>query len=162
MHDVSTSKIWKLCAFALGIVGVAVVLVGCSGDNSGTAPTSTTAVVRDDPATIGAITEAYVTLFNASAPVEQRMAAVEKGADFASVLRAQAANPQAQSTTATVSAVEIVDATHANVTYTLLMGGAPALPDQNGQAVKDGDRWKVAAMTFCALATLQGGEVPAC
>ncbi|MGV9675941.1 hypothetical protein ACWDSJ_11740 [Nocardia sp. NPDC003482] len=157
---------------ALGAAAlVTATLSGCSDDkdNSATASSSTTtsaaatsAAGQADAATTKAITDAFVTFFNASTPVDQRVASVEKGQDFAAVLQGAAANPQAQGTTATVSAVKLVDATHANVTYTLLMGGNPVLPDQTGQAVKEGSAWKVAAATFCALLSLQGGASPAC
>ncbi|WP_280369969.1 hypothetical protein [Nocardia wallacei] len=147
-----------------GLMVVVAALTGCSDNDSGTGAASPTApaAAQADPAAVKAITDAYTTLFDAAAPVEQRAAAVEKGQDFVPVLQAQAANPQAQGTTATVSVVDVIDATRADVTYTLLMGGNPVLPDQHGQAVKDGERWKVAAMTFCALATLQGGAIAAC
>ncbi|MBF6352284.1 hypothetical protein IU448_25225 [Nocardia flavorosea] len=60
--------------------------------------------------------------------------------------------------------MEIVDDATADVTYTLLLADKPVLPDQSGQAIGEGDTWKVAAMTFCALLAVQGtGEVvPAC
>ncbi|WP_433520432.1 hypothetical protein ACQPZ2_23555 [Nocardia pseudovaccinii] len=146
----------------------AAVLTGCSDDSSAVASTSAasssaaTAAASVDSATTKAVTDAYVTFFNGGAPADQRIAVVEKGQVFAPVLQAQAGNPQAQGTSATVSAVKPVDATHADVTYTLLMGGNPVLPDQTGQAVKDGAQWKVAATTFCALLALQGGQSPAC
>ena len=100
--------------------------------------------------------------FDAKQPADKRAAAVEKGDVFAPVLAAQANNPQAQGTSATVSKVATVDAGHADVTYTLLMGGNPVLPDQSGQAVQENGQWKVAASTFCALLKLQGGTAPAC
>lgn len=80
------------------------------------------------------------------------------------MLEGMAADPRATWTSVTVSVVEIVDDTTADVTYTLLLAGNPVLPGQSGQAIREGDTWKVAAMTFCALLAVQGaGEVvPAC
>ncbi|WP_433621210.1 hypothetical protein [Nocardia sp. CA-120079] len=147
----------------------AAALTGCSDNDSSTAATTsaassnaTAAVAQADSATTKAVTDAYVTFFNGAAPADQRIAAVEKGQDFGPVLQAQSGNPQAQGTSATVSAVKLLDAAHADVTYTLLMGGNPVLPDQVGQAVKDGAQWKVAATTFCSLLALQGGQSTAC
>ncbi|WP_040699760.1 hypothetical protein [Nocardia vinacea] len=158
----------RAVAASCGLVVVAAAaLTGCSGDDSSaTAPTSavssSAAAAQADPATVKAVTDAYVTFFNGAATADARIAAVEKGQVFAPVLQAQAGNPQAQGTSATVSAVKPLDATHADVTYTLLVAGNPVLPDQLGQAVKDGSQWKVTAETFCGLLVLQGGQSPAC
>ncbi|MET7769321.1 hypothetical protein [Nocardia sp. NPDC005366] len=150
----------------------AVALTGCSSDDESTGSASTSAAASAsssaaapaaaDAETTKAITDAYTVFFNAAAPVDQRVASVEKGDVFAPVLQAQAADPSKGGTTATVSAIKLVDASNANVTYTLLMGGNPVLPNQTGQAVKLDGKWKVGASTFCALMALQGGTSPAC
>ncbi|MQY25143.1 hypothetical protein [Nocardia aurantia] len=155
-------------------------LSGCSDDKSDSSSATSSAVATSaaagssaassgsaaaaDPATTKAITDAFVGFFNGTAPAASRAALVEKGDQFAPVLAATASNPQAQATSVTVAGVTLKDATHADVKYTLNMAGNPVLPDQTGQAVKDGDSWKVAATTFCALLALQGGgaAVPAC
>ncbi|MDR7166353.1 hypothetical protein J2W56_000071 [Nocardia kruczakiae] len=169
----------KMIRGAAGLCGIAVIaaatVTGCSDDKSDDTATTTTAAAATtsaaapaagssaaDPATTKAVTDAYVLFFDAEQPADKRAAAVEKGDVFAPVLAAQAGNPQAQGTSATVSKVTTVDAGHADVTYTLLMGGNPVLPDQAGQAVQENGQWKVAATTFCALLKLQGGTAPAC
>ncbi|MEV5647231.1 hypothetical protein AB0L57_03175 [Nocardia sp. NPDC052254] len=167
----------KMIRSAAGLCGIAVIAVatitGCSDDKSDNATTSSPAATSAaatpgagaaaaDPATTKAVTDAYVQFFDAKQPADQRAAVVEKGDGFAPVLAAQASNPQAQGTSATVSKVATVDATHADVTYTLLMNGNPVLPDQAGQAVQENGQWKVAASTFCTLLKLQGGTAPAC
>ncbi|MGX1809078.1 hypothetical protein ACWIGI_25435 [Nocardia sp. NPDC055321] len=158
----------RTSAAALGVLLAAAALTGCGSDDDSTATTTTAAVTttaaaaKADEATTKAITDAFTTFFNAKTPTEQRIATVEKGQEFAAVLQAAAANPQASGTSATVSAVKVVDATHADVTYTLLLNGTPALPDQAGNAVKEGDKWKVATITFCALLAIQGGTSTAC
>ncbi|WP_245552456.1 hypothetical protein [Nocardia aobensis] len=168
----------KMIRGAAGLCGIAVIaaatVTGCSDDKSDNATPTTTAAAATtaaapaagssaaDPATTKAVTDAYVLFFDAKQPADKRAAAVEKGDVFAPVLAAQAGNPQAQGTSATVSKVTTVDADHADVTYTLLMGGNPVLPDQAGQAVQENGQWKVAATTFCALLKLQGGTAPAC
>lgn len=171
----------KMIRGAAGLCGIAVIaaatVTGCSDDKSDNAASSTTTTAAAattsaaapaagspaaDPATTKAVTDAYVLFFDAKQPADKRAAAVEKGDVFAPVLAAQAGNPQAQGTSATVSKVTTVDADHADVTYTLLMGGNPVLPDQAGQAVQENGQWKVAATTFCALLKLQGGTAPAC
>lgn len=155
-----------------GLMAIAVATVtGCSSDDkssgagsSSAAPSSSAAAsaAQADPAATKAITDAYVLFFDGKASPDQKAAVVEKGSVFAPVLQAQAANPQAQSTSVTVASVKLIDADHADVGYTLLMGGNPVLPDQTGQAIKENGKWEVAASTFCALMMLQGGTSPAC
>ncbi len=170
----------RMIRSAAALCGIAVIAVatvtGCSDDKSDSNATATSAAAAAtsaaatsgasaaaaDPATTKAVTDAYVQFFDAKQPADKRAAAVEKGDAFAPVLAAQASNPQAQGTSATVSKVTTADATHADVTYTLLMNGQPVLPDQAGQAVQESGQWKVAASTFCTLLKLQGGTAPAC
>lgn len=156
----------------LGLVALtATAVIGCgdSGEDaaastSAPAATSSAAAAAASPETEKAVTDAFVTFFDGKAAPATRAGLVEKGDEFAPMLEGMAADPRATGTSVTVSAVEIVDDKTADVTYTLLLGGNPVLPDQSGQAIREGDTWKVAAMTFCALLAVQGtGEVvPAC
>ncbi|MEU4413104.1 hypothetical protein [Nocardia salmonicida] len=153
-----------------GLVAIAVATVtGCGSDDESSTSSSTTSAVATsattaatDPAAVKSITDAYVLFFDGKAPADKKVAVVEKGAAFTPLLQAQAANPQAQSTSVTVGGVKLIDANNADVTYSLLMGGNPVLPDQTGQAVREGGQWKVAAATYCALMAIQGGTSPAC
>lgn len=158
--------------FVAGWVSVAAVLVatlsGCDSDNNSdtavgsTTSTTTAAAAQADGAAVRSITEAYTTFFNGTTPAERKAALVQDGSVFLPILQAQAASPQAGGTTVTVSSVHLTGPAAADVTYTLLLGGNPVLPNQTGQAVKIGSDWKVATATFCALMTLQGGTSPAC
>ena len=56
-----------------------------------------------------------------------------------------------------VSAVTITSPTTADVTYTILVGGTPALPNQPGKAVLQDDVWKVSAESFPGVAGPTGG-----
>ncbi len=161
-----------ICCALLTVAASAV--AGCSSSSNSSTSTTTTAAAssaaatsasagtKADAATTKAITDVYTAFFDGKTPAAQKATLVEKGDVFAPVLQAQASNPQAQGTSATVSSVTLTDPTHAAVTYTILMGGNPVLPNQNGQAVQDGGQWKVASATFCQLMTLQGGKSPAC
>lgn len=159
----------KATACAGLAVVAAAVLTGCGSDDESTDAASTTSAAATsaapataDAATTQAITQAYTTFFNGSLPPEQRAAVVQQGDAFLPILQAQASSPQSGGTTVTVAGVETTDAANADVTYTLLMGGNPVLPDQTGQAVKEGETWKVASATFCALLAIQGGTSPVC
>ncbi len=161
-----------ICA-VLVTVGASV-LAGCGSSNSDTsksttaaaatsaAATTSSAGAKADAATTQAITEVFTKFFDAKTSAADKATLVEKGDAFAPVLQAQASNPQAQGTSASVQAVALDDPAHATVTYTILMGGSPVLPNQSGKAVQDAGKWKVAAATFCQLMTLQGGKSAAC
>ncbi|MFD1814571.1 hypothetical protein, partial [Rhodococcus gannanensis] len=142
---------------ASGFVAVLVAgLTGCSSDDSddsadattttaAVATTTSAAAAAADPAVTDEITNAYVTFFNGTSPVDVRVGLVENGPSFQAALEGMAADPQASATTATVAKVTTVDDTNADVTYTILMGGNPVLPDQTGQAVEQDGTWKVSA-----------------
>lgn len=157
------SKALAACSF---VAILAASVTGCSSDDSDdsassetttSAAATTTAAADLDAAGKQEITDAYVTFFNGTSPVDVRVGLVENGDTFRPALEGMAADPRASATTVTVAAVEGVDETNANVTYTLLMGGTPVMPDQGGQAVNQDGTWKVAAATFCALLSVQGG-----
>ncbi|MFD4459148.1 hypothetical protein [Nocardia sp. NPDC058480] len=161
------TSLFRTAALCCGLV-VATALSGCGSDDETAAPATTSAAATvaaagaADAATTQAVTKAYTTFFNGKAPTNDRVALVEGGESFRSIFDGQAQNPQAQGTSVTVSAVKLTGATTADVTYSLLMGGNPVLPDQTGQAVKDGQDWKVAKATFCALQAIQGQTPATC
>jgi hypothetical protein len=74
--------------------------------------------------------EAVQSAADGTSPVDVRVGLVENGDTFRLAFEGMAADPRASATTVTVAAIEGVDETKPNVTYTLLMGGAPVMPDQ--------------------------------
>jgi hypothetical protein len=50
-----------------------------------------------------------------------------------------------------------VSPTQAKVTYSILIGGSPALSNQTGTAVLQGGTWKVGLASFCGLLALENG-----
>ena len=103
----------------------------------------------------------WVAFFNPKTPVAKRVSLLQNGATFASIIKAQASSALASSATSSVSAVTAESATEAKVTYSILVGGAPALKNQPGVAVKQGGVWKVGDQSFCALLTLENnGKAP--
>lgn len=169
--SVMRSSRTRRTAALIGLMALtATAVIGCGdSDEDAAAATSapaaaTTSAAAASAETEKAITDAYVTFFDGTAPPATRAGLVEKGDAFKPFLEGMASDPRASGTSVTVSAVQLVDDKTADVTYTLLLGGNPVLPDQSGQALKEGDTWKVAAMTFCALLAVQGSgqAVPAC
>ncbi|MFC8529879.1 hypothetical protein [Nocardia sp. NPDC057227] len=156
--------------FACAIAGTLVTgLTGCGDDEPATTASTTSATTTAAAGTAAGggdptaeVTKAYVGFFDAATPTDVKATLLENGDKFTDALAARAQSPSASSTTVQVSAVRKTDPTHAAVTYTILLGGNPVLPDQAGEAVQQNGTWKLAQTTYCALATMQGPLPPAC
>ncbi len=153
----------RVRANVLAFVLVAVLstaLAGCTSAPSSPSPTSppaggaSTSAAADPVAQITANWEEF---FNAKTANDRRVQLIENGPAFSATLQAQASNPLAAAATVKVSKVTLSSPTQAAVTYSILVNGQPALPDQQGVAVLDGGTWKVSAASFCALLTLESG-----
>lgn len=148
-------------------------VIGCSSSSDDSSSSTTTATHAsaaavtsaqadsNDPA-VKEITDAFVAFFDGKTPADTKAGLVENGSTFAPTLAAQASSPMAAGSTATVSNVKLDDSTHASVTYTVLINGSPALPNQAGKAISVDGKWKVAAATYCGLLKLQGGAPASC
>jgi hypothetical protein len=142
------------------------ILAACGGGSSSshppsaspTASTSTAAEPTSGPAAEAAITANWKTVFNGKAPIPQRLALVQDGAQVAAFVQAQAKTSfgaAATGSTATVSAVTITSPSQATVHYEVLLLGTPLLKNQVGTAVYENGVWKVAIASFCGLAYLE-------
>ncbi|WP_433710384.1 hypothetical protein ACQP2U_29100 [Nocardia sp. CA-084685] len=163
----------RVLATAGAMAVVSATVIGCSSSNDDSASTTTTATSApaaqatsaqadsNDPA-VKEITDVFVAFFDGKTPADTKAGLVENGSTFAATLAAQASSPMAAGSTATVSTVKLDDSTHASVTYTVLINGNPALPNQAGKAISVDGKWKVAAATFCGLLKLQGGAPASC
>ncbi|WP_433632044.1 hypothetical protein [Nocardia sp. CA-120079] len=163
----------RVLATAGAMAVVSATVIGCSSSNDDSASATTTATSAasaqatsvqadsNDPA-VKEITDAFVAFFDGKTPADTKAVLVENGSTFAPVLAAQASSPMAAGSTATVSNVKLDDSTHASVTYTVLINGNPALPNQAGKAISVDGKWKVAAATYCGLLKLQGGAPASC
>lgn len=138
-------------------VAVALALAGCGSSQHSGSPTTT------GPATpTQAITDTFVKFFNGSAGTAQKVALLDNGSAYADAINAQVSSPMAKSTSATVGKVTTSGADHADVIFTILFNGKPALLNQPGSAVLRDGSWKVTDSTFCALLTLEGNPPAAC
>jgi hypothetical protein len=141
------------------------VLGACSGGGGSshpsatpTASATTAAEPTSGPAAVAAITANWETVFNGKAPIPQRLALVEDGAQVAAFVDAQAKTSfgaAAAGSTATVSSVTITSPSQATVHYEVLLLGTPLLKNQVGNAVYLDGTWKVAIASFCGLAYLE-------
>ncbi len=99
----------------------------------------------------------WAAFFLSSTPIARRVALLENGSQFESVIKAQANSPLASSATAKVAKVTVVSPTQAKVVYSIFVAGAPALTNQAGVAVKQNGTWKVGDQSFCGLLAVENG-----
>jgi hypothetical protein len=124
--------------------------------SSASAPATSASPVSSSGAT-AAITADWEAFFSPKTPVAKRVSLLQDGQTFASVIKSQAGSGLASSATAKVTKVTVVSPSQAKVTYTILLGGQPALSNQSGVAVKQGGTWKVGVASFCGLLAVENG-----
>jgi endonuclease/exonuclease/phosphatase family metal-dependent hydrolase len=131
-----------------------------------TVPAATTtnrASARADPATVAAITAAFSAVFDGDVTdVDVKLAALEDGDALRPFFLAtyQATKAIAARVRVRVDGVTLVDSTHANVTYTLLLDGSAVVDHQPGHAVQIGGRWLVSRRTYCEVSTQGASTIP--
>ena len=112
-------------------------------------------------ATVAQIKANWVAFFDPRTPVAKRVGLLQNGSAFASIIRSQASSSLAAAATSSVSAVTVESPSQAKVTYSILVGGTPALKNQPGVSVFQDGVWKVGDQSFCALLTLENsGKAP--
>lgn len=87
----------------------------------------------------------------------KRVSLLQDGQTFQSIIKSQAGSGLAASATAKVTKVTMVSPTQAKVTYSILIGGQPALANQAGVAVLQDGTWKVGLASFCGLLAVENG-----
>jgi hypothetical protein len=130
-----------------------------------TPPTSagTTTTTMEAATAIAQITENWETFFHAGTPLAEREALLEDGAQYVEALTVRATDPLQAQASAVVHDVTLNDATHAHVTYDVILGETVALPAAEGNAVLQDGTWKVSAESFCSLIALGASEpIPGC
>lgn len=113
---------------------------------------STTSSIAADQTEIAANWEAF---FSPKTPVSQRVALLQDGSQFTSIIQAQAGQGLASEASAKVTKVQVISTQQAAVSYTILLDGQPALKNQSGTAVFQDGQWKVGVASFCGLLTLE-------
>jgi hypothetical protein len=125
--------------------------------------TTTVAAVHGDAATTAAITNAFKTLFDGSVTGAERKLSAVEDADklrpfFLQTYEAQKAI--ASRIKLRIDRINVTDATHADVEYSLLLDGAAVLDHLPGGAVKVGDTWFVTRKTYCDVSTQGATTIP--
>src|ERR1019366_5367411 len=103
-----------------------------------------------------AVAADWAAFFSARTPVAKRVTLLQDGTVLATVIKAQATSTLASEATAKVT---LTSPTQADVTYSILLSGTPALSGQKGVAVYKNGTWQVGVASFCGLlATENGGK----
>jgi hypothetical protein len=155
-------QVLLVCALAAGIAACS---SGSNSSSSGASSSPSSAPSSSAPATsaspvsssgaTAAITANWEAFFSPKTPVAKRVSLLQDGQTFESVIKSQAGSGLAASATSKVTKVTVVSPTQAKVTYSILLGGQPALSNQAGVAVKQGGTWKVGVASFCGLLTVE-------
>ena len=156
-----------LSAALMATIGFA--LAACSSNGGGNGSTSPATTPASTPASsasseptsgtaaIAAIKTNWAAFFSNKTPVPQRIALLENGSQFASIIRGQAGHGLAAGASSKAVLVSLTNgANQAQVTYEILLGGKVALSGQHGVAVYQNGVWKVGAVSFCGLLRLEG------
>jgi hypothetical protein len=155
---------------ACALVALTAILGACGGSSSpGSAgspsPAATSSAAATSPATsatastnagaTAAITANWEAFFSAKTSDSKRVALLQDGTQFASVIKSQSGSSLAALATAKVTNVTLNSATQATVKYNILVGGTPELKNQTGTAVLQNGTWKVGVASFCGLLTIE-------
>jgi endonuclease/exonuclease/phosphatase family metal-dependent hydrolase len=124
------------------------------------ATTTTTAGAAVDAETEDAITQAFTNLFDGTVTdIEVKLSSLERAEEVREYFIEMYEEVQevASGIRVRIDSITAVDDTHADVTYSLLLDGAPVLDHLPGAAVEVDGEWLVTLQTYCDVST-QGAE----
>ncbi|WP_232330702.1 hypothetical protein [Nocardia fusca] len=133
-----------------------------AGEKSATAADAGVAVADSPAAANAAIVGAYTTFFAPATSTADRIALVERGADFETEISGMANHIRTALTTVEITDVVPAQPGKAELRFTLSISGSPVVDGQVGHAVREADGWKIAATTMCGLVAISGGVSQAC
>jgi len=123
---------------------------------SAPSPTTASSAPAGSGSPSSAIAANWTAFFNFKTPTAKRVALLENGSQFSSIIKGQAGQGLASTANAKVLSVSNVTASQATVKYNILLGTTPALTNQTGTAVFQDGTWKVGDGSFCGLLKLEG------
>ncbi|MFF1814645.1 hypothetical protein ACFVXW_37045 [Streptomyces sp. NPDC058251] len=124
-----------------------------SAEPSPTAPSDPAAAEQE-------VKKNWEKFFDPAVPQKDKQAVLENGDRMTKVLQSFNGDKRGQEVQAKVEKVEFTSPAGANVTYSLTLKGATALPGASGTAVEQDGTWKVSVKTLCALVQLSGNASP--
>ncbi|WP_328668005.1 hypothetical protein [Streptomyces sp. NBC_00328] len=160
------------------VLALAAALTACSDDSGSGGSASPTppaeqstgvpsATAPADPAAAQQeIRQNWEKFFDPAVSAKEKQAVLQNGDQMAPLLQGFNGDQRGQQVKADVEKIEFTSPTEADVTYTLTLNGATALPNASGTAVEQNGTWKVSVKTLCALVQLSGNgsssPVPGC
>ncbi|MEV8035955.1 hypothetical protein [Streptomyces sp. NPDC086182] len=161
------------------VLVLAAALTACGGSGGGASSASPTPSVArstsarpsatapaDQAAARTEIKQNWEKFFDPAVSAKEKQAVLENGDRMAQVLQGFNGDQRGQQVMAKVEKIEFTSPTSADVTYSLILKGATALPGASGTAVEQNGTWKVSVNTLCALVQLSGNAsssaVPGC
>jgi len=139
---------WRRGCFIGGVVLILSVS-GCTSTHRVAKPPSAEAQVR----------ATWAAFFDTSIPTTHREQLLQDGSAFAADLATQA---KSGAMTVTVTGVDLSDATHATVSFSLSVAPSTRLPSVAGAAVRVDGKWLVSRSTMCAVLAATGRSSSAC
>ncbi|MEN2418236.1 hypothetical protein AABB02_09030 [Streptomyces rimosus] len=127
-----------------------------AGTPSGSAPADPAAAERE-------IKENWQKFFDPNLSNAEKAKYLQNGEQLRLLLEAFNGDQRGRQVGAQVSAVRFTSATEADVTYSLTLKKATALPNAKGVSVYQDKVWKVSLKTLCALVGMSGNaSAPGC
>jgi hypothetical protein len=150
---------WRLSQAGLCELARAAGLDCASGDQPSTASYGTPPNGWNAADSVPGVADAFRVLAGPTSTVEQRVAVVDRGGELREAIAAGAASDTKRggSVSFVVSGARLVDATHAQVLYSLIADGTPHLETPYplvGNAVLVDGSWKAASRFACGLQAL--------
>jgi hypothetical protein len=138
-------------------------LAACSGASSTVPPSpgSPATEPATGPAAAASVKAMWERFFDGAIPISRRLQLLQDGPKFASFVNSQAKTTiggLVLEASAAVSTVTLQPPGHANVVFTVLLGGKPLEKNLHGTAVYTAGHWKVAVTSFCSLLRLAYGK----
>jgi hypothetical protein len=143
------------------LVGLALAACGGSSKPKAVSTLKSTTTIQNPTVAKEQITTAYEKFFSGKTSLSDRVALLQNGSRFRTVIRAFASNPLAQNVSATVSSVTLKGQNDAKVVYQVKFSGS-SLPKTTGTAVRENGTWKVGDASLCKLVSLGGSTPSAC
>jgi hypothetical protein len=99
----------------------------------------------------------WTKFFDAKTPLSERVALLQDGSTFQGIIQSQEGSALESEASASVTQVALTSPSQARVSYSILLDGQAALPDQRGVAVLTNGTWQVGVGSFCGLLELENG-----
>lgn len=128
-----------------------------SAASSSSAPTSSGAEPTSGSGATTAIEANWAKFFNSKTPTATRLALLQDGQTFATIIKSQEGSTLAGAASSKVTHVTLTGTTQASVTYKILVAGQSVLSNRSGVAVYQDGVWKVGIASFCDLLKLENG-----